>query len=95
MHTIFINRERTTDYQMTRGICEILDRDGNEEDLIAFMADRNLPVDDIEAQRIAEELMAKRPNEGYLTISNALQWRLQYRRAIDHAGLVPGILRIG
>ncbi|HVC43204.1 MAG TPA: hypothetical protein VND20_00175, partial [Candidatus Binataceae bacterium] len=41
-HTIFIEKGRTGDYQMTRGLREILDRDGNAEDLIAFMLDKNL-----------------------------------------------------
>ena len=33
------------------------------------------------------------PNLGYLTISNALQWRLQYNRAISTAikGTVEGV----
>ncbi len=31
---------------------------------------------------------------GYLTISNALQWRLQYRRVIEQAGQVDGIVRV-
>lgn len=31
---------------------------------------------------------------GYLTISNALQWRLQYSRVIEKANQVDGILRI-
>jgi methylase of polypeptide subunit release factors len=48
-HTIFVEKERTGDYQMTRGIREIVERDGNVEDLIAFMRDRNLPVEEIEA----------------------------------------------
>ena len=30
----------------------------------------------------------------YLTISNALQWRLQYRRVIQQAGDVAGISRV-
>jgi hypothetical protein len=34
------------------------------------------------------------PALGYLTISNALQWRLQYSRAIEQAGAVKGILRL-
>ncbi len=93
-HTIFIEQARTGDYQMTRGLREILERDGNAEDLIAFMQDRNLPVDDIEAQNIAELLLRQKPEQGYLTISNALQWRLQYGRAIQQAGVVDGILRV-
>ena len=71
-HTIFIEKERTGDYQMTRGIREMIERDGNVEDLVAFMQDRNLPVDDIEANSIAEQLLREKPEQGYLTISNAL-----------------------
>lgn len=93
-HTIFIDKERTADYQMTRGIRDILDRDGNQEDLVAFMHDRNLPVDDVEANNIAEQLLLEKPVQGYLTISNALQWRLQYGRVIANAGSISGITRI-
>ncbi len=93
-HTIFVEKERTADYQMTRGLREILDRNGNADDLIAFMQDRNLPVDEIEATNIAEQLLREKPKQGYLTISNALQWRLQYGRAIEQAGAVAGIARI-
>jgi hypothetical protein len=93
-HTLFIEAKRTGDYQMTRGLREILERDGNEEDLIAFMRDRNLPVDDIEAGNIARTLLTEKPEQGYLTISNALQWRLQYGRAIQQAGTVVGLTRI-
>jgi hypothetical protein len=93
-HVVFVDADRTGDYQMTRGLCDILDSDGNQDDLVAFMGDRLLPVDDIEAARIADELLATRPKIGYLTISNALQWRLQYKRVIDKAGDVEGIQRL-
>jgi len=61
---------------------------------MAFMKDRNLPVDDIQALALAEEILQNSPRTGYLTISNALQWRLQYRRVIEKAGEVDGILRV-
>ena len=93
-HTIFVEKERTGNYQMTRGLREVIERDGNAEDLVAFMQDRNLPVDEIEANAIAEKLLREKPEEGYLTISNALQWRLQYGRVIQKAGTVSGIKRI-
>ena len=32
--------------------------------------------------------------QGYLTISNALQWRLQYARVIEKAGTIEGVLRL-
>ncbi len=73
---------------------EILHRDGNMDDLIAFMQDKNLPVDEIEAANLAEEMLHNPPLLGYLTISNALQWRLQYTRVIQQAGLIEGIYRV-
>lgn len=94
-HTIFLDAARTADYQMTRGMLELVKNDGNSDDLVAFMLDRNLPVDDIEARQIAEDIVEQPPLQGYLTISNALQWRLQYSRAISLAGQVEGVLNIG
>lgn len=94
LHTIFVEAKRTADYQMTRGILELLERNANEDDLVAFMQDRFLPVDDISVRRLASEILKTPPALGYLTISNALQWRLQYQRAIEKAGEVDGILRI-
>lgn len=93
-HTIYIEKERTADFQMTRGVREILDRDGNKDDLIAFFADRNLPVEEIEAGNIADAILLDKPKQGYLTISNALQWRLQYTRVINEAGAIDGIHRV-
>ncbi len=93
-HTIFVEKECTGDYQMTRGLREIIDRDGNAEDLVAFMRDRNLPIDEIEANSIAADLLKQKPEQGYLTISNALQWRLQYGRAILQAGSISGLKRV-
>lgn len=91
-HLIFVKEARTADFQTTSGIRSILENDANTEDLIAFMKDRNLPVDDIQALEIAEELLERTPELGYLTISNALQWRLQYARVIEEAGQVDGLV---
>lgn len=95
LHTIFVEKERTADYQMTTGLKQILENNGNADDLVSFMQSRNLPLDEIEAYQIAEELLnGKTIVTGYLTISNALQWRLQYSRVISEAGSVGGISRI-
>ncbi len=80
---------------MTRGLREILANEGNEDDLVAFMHDRMFPADEIEMRQIARDLLQKVHEQSYLTISNALQWRLQYRRIIEKAGEVDGLLRIG
>jgi hypothetical protein len=94
LHTVYVNANRTADFQMTRGIQQILDNEGNKDDLIAFLFDRNLPVDEIEADNIADEILINPPIQGFLTISNALQWRLQYGRVIDRAGQEKGIVAI-
>ena len=94
LHTIFVEASRTADYQTTIGIRRIIENNGNEDDLIAFMHERSLPVDDIQALQLAQELLNNPPEPGYLTISNALQWRLQYRRVIEQAGTVDGIYRV-
>jgi hypothetical protein len=61
---------------------------------VAFMSERFLPLDDIQARQLAEEILKKRPEVGYLTISNALQWRLQYSRVIEQAGKVAGVNKV-
>lgn len=93
-HTVFVEKRRTADYQMTSGIIKLLKNDVNEDDLLAFMLDRMLSIDDIQAYEIARELLKKPPFLGYLTISNALQWRLQYGRVITEAGKAEGVIRI-
>lgn len=95
LHTIFIEKEQTADYQMTTKIRETLENDGNEDDIAALLLDRNLLVDEAEAHKIAKEILEHPPEVGYLTISNAYQWRLQYSRVIDKAGEVEGIKRLG
>ncbi len=94
VHTIFIQETHTADYQTTKELRRLAENSANEEEIIAFMHDRCLPVDDIEATRIAQDILQQPPTQGYLTISNALQWRLQYGRAISVAGTSPGVIRV-
>jgi len=93
-HVIFIESGQTGDFQTTTGLLKILDNNGNADDLVAFMTERFLPVDDIQATELAKEILKTIPKVGYLTISNALQWRLQYARVIEQAGKVTGVQRI-
>ena len=90
----FVDQSRTADYQTTRGILEILQRDGNRDDILAFLQERNLPGDEIVYNKLADEIMQSPPAQGYLTISNALPWRLQYSRIVALTETVPGITKI-
>jgi len=94
LHTAFVDKDRTADYQLTTAINSILDNNGNKDDLVSLFSDKNLPIDEIETSNIADEIFTHRPNIGYLTISNALQWRLQYGRIIEKAGIISGIHKL-
>lgn len=94
LHTIFVEKNRTADFQLTTSINKILDNGANEDDIIALFQDKNLPVDEMTAATLSKEILSNRPRIGYLTISNALQWRLQYSRIIEEAGKIGGINRL-
>ncbi|MDD7725147.1 MAG: hypothetical protein PUJ24_05730, partial [Bacteroidales bacterium] len=55
--------------QTTKGINEIIERDGNQDDLFAFLVERNIPADEMTLMNIAEDLLKNPPHVGYLTIS--------------------------
>lgn len=86
LHAVFIPKERTADYQTTFGLQGILERGGNIDDIDAFLEERHLPLDEISRRALAERIQSSPPALGCLTVSNALQWRLQYGRAISLAG---------
>lgn len=94
LHTIFVEKECTADHQTTSGLLRLLENKANRDDILAFFQERMLPVDEIEADNLADEVIRTPPQPGYLTISNALQWRLQYSRVIEKAGTVSGVLRL-
>ena len=93
-HVIFVEAGRTADFQTTTGILKLLNNSGNADDIVAFMSERFLPLEDIQARQLADEILKTRPEVGYLTISNALQWRLQYSRVIEQAGKVAGVDKV-
>ena len=93
-HTIFVEHHRTADFQTTSGLRKILENNANLDDILAYFEERMIPVDDVQARSLAEEVLNNPPKIGYLTISNALQWRLQYSRVIQEAGRVAGINRV-
>lgn len=90
-HCAFINKERTGDFTITKRLREMIDDGANKEDIISFLQDRNVPGDEIVYNNIADEILKHKPEQGYLTISNALQWRLQYSRVISLNNSVSGV----
>lgn len=93
-HTIFVQKEQTADFQTTSGLRRLIENKANRDDILAFFQERMLPMDEVEAEALADEVLKNPPEVGYLTVSNALQWRLQYSRVIEQAGKIGGILRL-
>lgn len=85
-YTIYVDKSNTADYQTTYGLLQILGRTANEDDISAFLEERNLPLDEIGRRELAARILKNHPKIGTLTISNALQWRLQYGRVISLSG---------
>ncbi len=90
----FISKERTADYTTSFRLIEMVKDGANEEDIITYLNDKNIPADDITLTQIAKQIIKAPPKLGYLTISNALQWRLQYGRLVNLSEKVNGITKI-
>jgi hypothetical protein len=87
----FISKDRTADFTTTKRIIEMIQDGAIKEDIVAYFMDKNIPGDEITLEQLAEEVLEKEVFQGYLTISNALQWRLQYQRVISLSNSVNGV----
>ena len=90
----FISKERTADYTTTYRLREMVKDKANIEDIVAYLNDKNIPADEITLNQLAEQIIKSPPLQGYLTISNALQWRLQYQRIVTLINKVRGISKV-
>ena len=84
---------KVTSIKQTQSSCPFKDG-ANEEDITAYLTDRNIPAEDITLSEISRSIIANPPKQGYLTISNALQWRLQYGRIVKLEKKISGINKI-
>jgi hypothetical protein len=56
-HVIFVEKERTADYQTTSGLFRLLENKANRDDILAFFQERVLPADEIESGNLADEVL--------------------------------------
>ncbi len=90
----FLDKKRTADYTTTYRLREMIKDGANKDDIIAYLNDKNIPADEITLSTIADKILRKTPEQGYLTISNALQWRLQYSRIVNLTASINGITKV-
>lgn len=81
----FVPAELTADFQTTKYLRHLISEQGELEDLVAYLQDRQVPADESSLVAYAEQLLENPPRQGCLTISNALQWRLQYKKIVSTA----------
>lgn len=94
MNCTFIEASRTGDYQTTTGLRQIIGNNGNVDDIFAFLSDHHIPADEVTLMQMTERILANPPAIGYLTISNAMQWRLRYGRIVALKEQVEGIIPV-
>ena len=87
----FVEKERTSDFTITKRLIEMKNDGAKEEDIISYLIDRNIPGDEITYNDLAKRILSENLEQGYLTISNALQWRLQYSRVISLENKINGV----
>jgi hypothetical protein len=90
----FISNERTGDYTTTYRLRQMVKDKANVEDIVAYLNDKHIPADEITLSQLANQILKTPPVQGYLTISNALQWRLQYQRIVTLDKKVRGISKV-
>lgn len=92
---VFVEAAQTADYQTTTGLNKLLANNANEDDLVDFLHDRKMLIDDIESAAIATDLLTLgQIPVGFLTMTAVPQWRLKYTRAVTVAGTVAGIHKL-
>jgi len=82
-HCIFISSEKTGDYTLTKKLRTMINNNASEEEIIKFLNEKNIPGNEEILKKLAKKIIANPPQQGYLTISNALQWRIKYNNAIN------------
>ena len=90
-HCIFIEEEKTSDYNLTKVLRKMINLGAKKEDIIEILNDKNVPGDEEILETLAEKILKNPPKQGYLTISNAFQWRLKYSNIINSKNEIEGI----
>lgn len=94
-HCIFISSDKTADYNLTKKLRKLIRKGAGEKEIIKILNEKNIPGDEDVLKNLAKKIISNPPNQGYLTISNALQWRLKYSNAINFKNQINGKYKYG
>lgn len=94
-HCMFIEAKKSGDYNLTKILREIIENGANENEIIEALKERQVPGDDYDLEKLAQKIIKNPPAQGYITISNAFQWRLKYNKIINSDVKIEGIYNYG
>lgn len=90
-HCMFLEAEKSGDYNLTKTLRLLIKNNACKEDIVELLDDRNVPGDRQVLENLAEKILSNPPQQGYLTISNAFQWRLKYNNIINLDSEIEGV----
>ncbi len=89
----FLEKERTADYSTTFRLREMIKDGAIKEDIVGYLIDQYVDIDDIGLNSLAEDILTSVPQQGYW-ISNPFQWQFPYKRTLDFNEPTKGVFRI-
>lgn len=84
---VFIEQEYTSDFTLTFDLINAKKMGATLEDIVSILKCKNIPGEESTLKSIANEILEKDIKQGQITISNALQWRLNYGRIVRYGSL--------
>lgn len=90
-HCMFLESGRSGDYNLTKILRKMIELGAKEPDIIEILKDNDVSSDEETLKHLAQKIIKKPPKQGYLTISNAFQWRLRYFNAINLEDNIDGV----
>ncbi len=85
----FIKSDETGDYALTKNLRKMVENNWDREKIMYYLRECNLPCDDITLSILTDEIIENPPKQGYLTISNAFQWRIKYNHKDKKEDISP------
>lgn len=90
-HCMLIEADKTGDYNLTKILRKMIGLGATEKDITEILNDMNVPGDSNALTNLSKKIIENPPKQGYLTISNAFQWRLKYNNIINLDNDIDGV----
>ena len=85
----FIKSEETGDYTLTKNLIRMVENNWDREKIMYYLQECDLPCDESTLSTLTDEIIENPPKQGYLTISNAFQWRIKYNHKDKKEDISP------